>query len=170
MFDLRALDWDVGTLVDSPLDGARLFNRADPEDALPVPSPDETYAFSFTGTAANSKAEFSIKMQDAAAGAAPCDIHSTGLPSEQNKRKRSDGRKVSPWPLADQTAARQARGMSEVHGIALGVYWTAISLAVWLLVALLLPVRMLVAAVFRNNRRAAAKMEKARLLRVARGY
>ena len=114
MFDLRALDWDVGTLVDHPPDGARLFNRANPEDALPVPSADETYAFSFTGTAANSKAEFSIKMQDAAAGAAPCAVHSTGLPSEQNKRKQSDGRKVSRWPLSDQTVARAAR---EVHGI-----------------------------------------------------
>ena len=114
MFDLRALDWDVGTLADHSPNGARLFNSADPEDALPVPSADETYAFSFTGTAANSKAEFSIKMQDAAAGAAPCAVHSTGLPSEQNKRKRSDGRKVSRWPLSDQTVARAAR---EVHGI-----------------------------------------------------
>ena len=45
-----------------------------------------------------------------------------------------------------------------------------IALAVWLLAALLLPVRMLIAAVFRNNRRAAAKMEKLRLTRLARGY
>ena len=76
MFDLRALDWDVGTLADHSPDGARLFNNADPEDALPVPSADETYAFSFTGTAANSKAEFSIKVQDAAAGAAPWGVRS----------------------------------------------------------------------------------------------
>ena len=87
MFDLRALDWDVGTFVDHPPDSARLFNSADLEDALPVPSGDETYAFSFSGTAANSKTEFSIKMQDAAAGAVPCLVHSTGVPSEQNKRK-----------------------------------------------------------------------------------
>ena len=87
LFDLRALDWDGRTVVDHPPDGARLFNSADLEDALPVPSADETYAFSFTGTAANSKTEFSIKMQDAAAGAVPCLVHSTGVPSEQNKCK-----------------------------------------------------------------------------------
>ena len=51
--------------MDHPLDGARPFNSADLEDALPVPSADETYAFSFTGTAANSKTAFSIIMQDA---------------------------------------------------------------------------------------------------------
>jgi hypothetical protein len=45
-----------------------------------------------------------------------------------------------------------------------------IALAVWLLAAVLLPVRMLIAAVSRNNRRAVAKMEKARLIRLARGY
>jgi hypothetical protein len=45
-----------------------------------------------------------------------------------------------------------------------------IALAVWLLAAVLFPVRMLIAAVFRNNTRAAAKMEKARLIRLARGY
>ena len=87
LFDLRALDWDIGTFVDHPLDGARPFNSADLEDALPVPSADETYTFSFTGSAANSKTEFSIKMKDAAAGAVPCLVHSTGVPSEQNKRK-----------------------------------------------------------------------------------
>ena len=106
--------------MDHPPDGARLFNRANPEDALPVPSADETYAFSFTGTAANSKAEFLIKVQDAAAGAPPCNVHSTGLPSEQNKRKRSDGRKASRWPLSDQTVARPARAAREVHGFVLG--------------------------------------------------
>jgi hypothetical protein len=68
--------------VDHPADGARLFNSANPEDPLPVPSADETYAFFFTGTAANSKAEFSIKMQDAAAGATPRGVHSTGLASQ----------------------------------------------------------------------------------------
>jgi hypothetical protein len=45
-----------------------------------------------------------------------------------------------------------------------------IALAVWLSAALLLPVRMLIAAVFRNNRRAGAKMEKTRLIRLAWGY
>jgi hypothetical protein len=45
-----------------------------------------------------------------------------------------------------------------------------IALAVWFLAALILPLYMLIAAVFRNNRRAAAKMEKARFMRVARGY
>jgi hypothetical protein len=106
--------------VDHPPDGALLFNSANPEDSLPVLSADETYAFSFTGTAANSKAEFLIKVQDAGAGATPCDVHSAGLPSEQNKRKRSDGRKVSRWPLSDQTVARPARAAREVHGIVLG--------------------------------------------------
>ena len=100
--------------MDHPPDGALLFNSANPEDSLPVLSADETYAFSFTGTAANSKADFSIKVQDAAAGAAPWGVRSSDLPSEQNKRKRSDCRNVSG---SDQTAARPAR---EVHGIVLG--------------------------------------------------
>jgi hypothetical protein len=46
--------------------------------------------------------------------------------------------------------------------------WSAF--AVWLIAALTLPLYMLIAALFRNRRRVATKMERARLMRVARGY
>ena len=45
--------------------------------------------------------------------------------------------------------------------------WSA--LAVWLIAALMLPLYMLIGALFRNRRRV-TKMERARLMRVARGY
>ena len=45
-----------------------------------------------------------------------------------------------------------------------------IALAVWLGAAVLLPVYMLFKAMFRNGRRAAARMEQARFARFARGY
>ena len=44
-----------------------------------------------------------------------------------------------------------------------------IALAVWLIAALMLPLYMLVAALLRNWF-AATKMERARLMRLARGY
>lgn len=44
-----------------------------------------------------------------------------------------------------------------------------IALVIWLLAALMLPLYMLVTALFRH-RRAAAKVEQARLMRLARGY
>jgi hypothetical protein len=45
-----------------------------------------------------------------------------------------------------------------------------IALAIWLLAALILPIYILLKAVLRNHRRAATKMERARFMRVARGY
>jgi hypothetical protein len=44
-----------------------------------------------------------------------------------------------------------------------------IALAIWLVAALMLPLHMLAAALLRN-RLAATKMERARLMRLARGY
>jgi hypothetical protein len=89
----------MGTLVDYAPDGAQVVDIANPEHALPIRSTDETCAFSFAGAAAKAKTEFSIKVQDAGAEAAPGNILGLGPPSDQCKRKRSDGRKRSHWPI-----------------------------------------------------------------------
>ena len=83
--------------MDHAPDGAQVADIANPEHALPIRSADETCTFSFAGSAAKSKTEFSIKVQDAGAEAAPVDVLGLGPPSDQSKRKRSDGRKRSHW-------------------------------------------------------------------------
>jgi hypothetical protein len=73
--------------VDHAPDGARVADIANPEHALPIRSADETCTFSFAGSAAKSKTEFSIKVHDAGTEAAPGDILGLGPPSDQSKRK-----------------------------------------------------------------------------------
>ena len=115
LFDLRAFDWDVGTLVDHAHDGTRVIDSADPEHPLPVRSTNETCAFPFAGTAAKPKTEFSIKVQNASAGASPCDVLGPGLPSDQNKRKRSDGCKMSHWLAHVAERHRRAGFVTLLH-------------------------------------------------------
>ena len=79
--------------MDHAHDGTRVIDSADPEHALPVRSTNETCAFPFAGTAAKPKTEFSIKVQNASAGASPCDVLGPGLPSDQNKRSEATAAK-----------------------------------------------------------------------------
>ncbi len=93
LLNLRALGWDVRTFVDHAHNGARVIDGADPEHALPVPSPNQACAFPFARTAAKSKTEFTIKVEDAGAGSSPCDVLGPSLPREQ-KRKQNAGCEV----------------------------------------------------------------------------
>ena len=96
LLDLSALGWDAGTLVYHAHCRAPVFDTADSEDTPPVWPANEACAFSFACTTAKSKAEFSINVEDAGAGAAPCDVLGLGLPRNQNKR--NDGCKMSRCP------------------------------------------------------------------------
>jgi hypothetical protein len=96
---------------------------ADTEDTPPVRPADETNAFSFAGTTTKSKAEFSIKMQGADAGPAPCDVLCLGLPRIQNKHNRSDGYKMSRCPISPQANAKPSgHGQRNIIGGVPGIY------------------------------------------------
>jgi hypothetical protein len=102
--------------VDRAPDGARVIDRTNPKHALPIRSADKTSAFSFASSTPNSKTEFSIKVQDALAGATPC-ILGLGLASDRNKRKQNEDRKMFHWSAHVGEVHRRAGRVFGVHSM-----------------------------------------------------